>query len=341
MESSVQRLGYRINKDCRRVSKLLDSFPLYGSIEFPELTTLVNNTNHAMDTLEHMSLSVDNHNLPVALEFANGGLRTMQNVHNTIKDLDPKKIASTMFHYPKETFSSSIQVIEPLDLIGDLKKPFEEIKNTMTGVFSKIENSMNRVIDSIEKIAQQAKGVMESIAKDVIKVMSQILQYVWAFVQFMYQLAVEITKFTAWLLTTVVKNFWKTPRAAMFIMCVLFYISSAFVKYVTNSIDSTVPPAVLTLIFTVYFLAYDPSSLVPLEDYITDVWSNFTKITYLQDPVSKKPDWGKIAFALLFSTIIVKFAVLDVLAMILAALRRQFLVRREVVVGGGVYGGRE
>ena len=84
----------------------------------------------------------------------------------------------------------------------------------------------------------------------------------------------------------------------------------------------------MTLVLTAYFLAYDPAILLPLEQVLIDSWAWISELSFLKNPETKKVVWGRVIFTVLFSMVILKFAVLDVLAMILGALQRKLFVHR-------------
>ena len=340
----IQNLGGRIGGACQKLQGLVTTLSDRYSdqtIEFAEFDTIIGETEKTMDLLGVVTERVLTGDGPQALEQAKAALEVMEGVDVIIRSLDPRTISSSLRRPVEENFSigdikksidKAVKKVDPFEsfdiggVLDDVKnavsKPLNEVKNTVTSTFSKVENQVEKVVQASEKLLSQAKGIMESVAKDVLAVLTKILEYVWRAIQFLVDIFTAMATFTVWFTTTIATSFYKAPLASITVAGLVFYLSSALIRYLTNSVDTTVPPLVLTLAVTLYILAYEVSSLYGLESNLRDAWDLVTSWGGLQESkgVTK---YVRSIFFLVMLAIVSKFMVIDIMGMVVKALQRK------------------
>ena len=235
----------------------------------------------------------------------------------------------------------------------------ENLRDILTNMLGGLRGSLDNLRTGLERMTgyedyndpaagREGFGAIVSFMGKFFKIIGEILTFVYKTVLFLIKMVAALTKFSVWLIGTVIKSFFKTPVSAIASGVLLYYVASAVIAYLTGSGPSWIPAGGIAGFLLIFMLVNLQSMLKSLQDTIVDLTMYlFTNplsryiLGIRKDTkfITEKNKAKAIAYFVTFLVsnlfrvllflvllaILFKFAVIDIASAVLTAFKKKFL----------------
>jgi len=235
----------------------------------------------------------------------------------------------------------------------------ENLRDILTNMLGGLRGGLNNLRTGLENMTgyedyndpaagREGFGAIISFVGKFFKIIGEILTFVYKTVLFLIKMVAALTKFSVWLIGTVIKSFFKTPVSAIASGVLLYYVASAVIAYLTGSGPSWIPAGGIAGCLLIFMLVNLKPMLKSLQDTILDL-----TLYLFTNPLSRyilgirkdtkfiteKNKAKAIAYFVTFVVnnlfrvllflvllaIVFKFAVIDIASAVLSAFKKKFL----------------
>lgn len=235
----------------------------------------------------------------------------------------------------------------------------ENLRDILTNMLGGLRGGLDNLRTGLENMTgyedyndptdgREGFGAIFSFVGKFFKIIGEILTFIYKTVLFLIKMVAALTRFSVWLIGTVIKSFFKTPVSATASGVLIYYVASAVIAYLTGSGPSWIPAGGIAGFLLIFMLVNLKPMLKSLQDTILDL-----TLYLFTNPLSRyilgirkdtkfiteKNKAKAIAYFVTFLVnnlfrvllflvllaIVFKFAVIDIASAVLTALKKKFL----------------
>jgi len=250
--------------------RLFSRIPDDTRIPTAEVQIAYNSFSRVLDGVTALIDSMD----PDSLVFDHDRLRYVSHQAAGFNDI-VQKVSTNQIAY--DASSSNKEGFNVSDIGDEIKNSFNKVKDVFEDLFKKIENAFKKLGDKLEAIGDKIQNFVGKVTDEIKdgfrefwSLMKPILEAIWGFIQFCYNLAKSIALFTVWWVTKFMKNLVQVPLIGAALAIGLYYASKAFIIYMTGTPDETIGALVIAIFVTVQAIVYQVDLLLDLQDTLVE-----------------------------------------------------------------------
>jgi hypothetical protein len=293
----------------------------------------------------------------VEVEGMNGKTQ-YQDCHEGFFDAPNNEGAEEKEEMVKEMFSSVDKPSSP-PTGADKAVHTENLRDILTNMLGGLRGSLDTLRTGLERMtgyedyndpaaSREGFGAIISFMGKFFKIIGEILTFVYKTVLFLIKMVAALTKFSVWLIGTVIKSFFKTPVSAIASGVLLYYVASAVISYLTGSGPSWIPAGGIAGFLLIFMLVNLQPMLKSIQDTIIDLTMYlFTNplsryilgirkdTKFITEKNKAKAiahfvtflvsNLFRVLLFLVLLAILFKFAVIDIASAVLTAFKKKFL----------------
>lgn len=250
--------------------RLLSRIPSDTQIPAAEVQLASDSFSRVLDGVNAFIDSLDMSSLP-----NNETLRIVSRQAEGFSDIIGK-INTNEIAYDASTTTNK-EGFDASDIGNQITQSFDKVKDVFNDLFQKIDDAFQKLGKKLDAIGDKIQNYVEKVTGEIKdgfqefwKLMKPILEAIWGFIQFCFNVAKSIALFTVWWVTKFMKNLIQVPIISAAIAIGLYYVSKAFIIYMTGTPDEIVGALVISVFITMQAIVYQVDLLLDLQDTLVE-----------------------------------------------------------------------
>lgn len=269
---------YKWKKHMRKTGHALLKVPADIQVPVEDIQFITEETDKLIGGVKHITADLRSADL-TRLSDINQRLRGLskqaENFVDLVQKISPSDIAQDASSLQKEGLSVSD--------IGDsiknaLTSTFDKITGVFEALFSKVQAAFKELSDALKEIGEKVVKFVGKVTDEIKEgfeefwaLMKPILQAIWSFITFCWDLAKSLAEFTVWLSTVFLQNLWKTILISPLLFVVIYYLSKTIIIYLTGTPDEIFGALLLAGTIFLYAVSYNVDLLLNYQDMLTEL----------------------------------------------------------------------